>query len=709
MDTLVDVAVLLTLAFDRQSAEVLCKQWSHRVGVDIAHQIELEVGGIGKAFAVDFKQPVVADTVEVCLLQALRTNIIVINNADHAIGEGGLRIEVLVLQGVARALHCRGEGIVVAPGRCEVKVNELKHRLQILLHAVAVNTFCTGTDACRSACLFAGKLLVQLDSREAAESTLTHQPDIARVDVFVVAVEAIATPRCRAEDYLVGAVVGLLDVNLHAVAQGDKLRVIDVVGNLLDLHLAFEFRHKRVCADLFGKGCDIFSIDFCQSRQQFLLRRTSQSFLLWHEDKDDTILLRQFCKAFIYHLQREVRHNLMHVLMPPLDACSWNIVKEMTDIGVDERRVRTLVAGFVCSINLREILVLEALILALCEAVARSTKQLSVCCLDTFCITIFLHADVKRKCILCLCHKEVAITNICTRERSICLTSYLIQALIEHTCNGILHEVNHHISQGSPQLSRQRVALEHDGCHHAGELLVRADEDERLLVVGHRELFANSGIGRCGSNIGKHRLQLLLDFIGVNVAHNNQSLQVWTIPFAVIAAESLIGEVLHDLHRADGHAVGILAVLADKGQSFFYETQLGAAAHTPLLFDDAALLVDFLVLEQQVVAPVVQDEQTGIDGSDCLDIHIIYIIYSLVEGRIGVEVLAELHADALQVLLQGITRKVCRAVEAHVLEEVCEATLVVLLLHGTHTLRDVEVTTLLRPFVVADIIGESVL
>ena len=109
------------------------------------------------------------------------------------------------------------------------------------------------------------------------------------------------------------------------------------------------------------------------------------------------------------------------------------------------------------------------------------------------------------------------------------------------------------------------------------------------------------------------------------------------------------------------------------------------------------------------MAPVVQDEEAGIDGSGNLDVDVIDVIDRLVEGGIGIKILAELHADALQVLLQGVAREVRCAVEAHVLEEVGQTALLVFLLHRADALRDVEVAPLFGPLVVADEIGEAVL
>ena len=200
--------------------------------------------------------------------------------------------------------------------------------------------------------MLACKLLVELYSREVAQTALMNQTDVAGVNVLVIAVKAVAAPRCCTEDNSVGAIVSLLDVNLHAVAQGDELSAIDVVGNLLDLDFALELRHQRLCADLFGEGCNVFSIDLLQGRQHFLLCRANQSFLLWHEDEDSAIVFRELRDGLINHVQRNVGHNLVHHLMAPLDACCRNIIYKVTHISTHQRGVCALVASLVGCVDL---------------------------------------------------------------------------------------------------------------------------------------------------------------------------------------------------------------------------------------------------------------------------------------------------------------------------------------------------------------------
>ena len=103
-----------------------------------------------------------------------------------------------------------------------------------------------------------------------------------------------------------------------------------------------------------------------------------------------------------------------------------------------------------------------------------------------------------------------------------------------------------------------------------------------------------------------------------------------------------------------------------------------------------------------------EDEDTAVHSPLDVDVHIVDVVDGLVEGGVGIEVLAKTYTDALEILLEVVTREMLGAIEAHVFQEMGKAALVVLLLHGAHLLGNVEVGSALGPFVVADVIGESV-
>ena len=88
--------------------------------------------------------------------------------------------------------------------------------------------------------------------------------------------------------------------------------------------------------------------------------------------------------------------------------------------------------------------------------------------------------------------------------------------------------------------------------------------------------------------------------------------------------------------------------------------------------------------------------------------HVIDIVHRLVDAGVCVEVSTKLDAVSAAPLNEVVALEVVTAVESHVLKEVCKATLVFILLQGAYFLRNVEVGTVLRPVVVADVVSQSI-
>ena len=125
--------------------------------------------------------------------------------------------------------------------------------------------------------------------------------------------------------------------------------------------------------------------------------------------------------------------------------------------------------------------------------------------------------------------------------------------------------------------------------------------------------------------------------------------------------------------------------------------------------DDATLLVDFAACEGQAIRPVLQNEDAGVECALPFCRHVANTIDRLVDRGVGVEVASELYSESTGELQECRVREVFRPVERHVLEEMGQTALVVILLNGAHTLRNVEVCDMFRPIVVADVVGQSVL
>ena len=196
--------------------------------------------------------------------------------------------------------------------------------------------------------------------------------------------------------------------------------------------------------------------------------------------------------------------------------------------------------------------------------------------------------------------------------------------------------------------------------------------------------------------------------VDVDITHNDDSLVVRTVPFMVIVAEFLVLEVVNDRHKTYRQTHTILRTGVQLGQYTLEDTLCGGRTELPLLVDDTAFLVDFLSVEGQSVRPVLKDEDTGVDGTLSCCRYIAHAVYRLVDARVGIEVAAELHSQSTCVFEERRVREMLRAVEGHVLQEMGQTALVLVLLNGAHTLSNVEIGHMLRPLVVPDVVGQSV-
>ena len=167
-------------------------------------------------------------------------------------------------------------------------------------------------------------------------------------------------------------------------------------------------------------------------------------------------------------------------------------------------------------------------------------------------------------------------------------------------------------------------------------------------------------------------------------------------------------EALQSVEVADQVAVLVFRSLAECLQQLHRRTPRSAVARAQLLHDDSALGVDLLGLQCDEVRPVVQYEQGRVDDPLACGRHVGDVVDGVVPAGGRIEVVSELDAHGLQIFDHLLAGEVLRSVEGHVLEEVCQALLVVILLDGSHVVENVEIGLTLRLLVVPDVVGESV-
>ena len=249
---------------------------------------------------------------------------------------------------------------------------------------------------------------------------------------------------------------------------------------------------------------------------------------------------------------------------------------------------------------------------------------------------------------------------------------------------------------------------------HDGLFAILLDIDNHLLIVVHRIVFALGSILR--HRDGREEfLDFLLHLIHIDVAHHNDGLQVRAIPLVIVVAQVLVGKVIDDIHRTDGHAVLILGALIHLGHGLLHQPLYGTSgtALAPLFMNHAALLVNFLVFQQQVVAPVMQNEQTRVDDAVALQGNCRDIVNRLFYTGIGIEVGAELDTDSLtprhNAQLLTLAREMLRTIKSHVFQEVSQSALAGFLLDRAYTLGNIEVGHLRVLAIMTQIVGHAVL
>ncbi len=166
--------------------------------------------------------------------------------------------------------------------------------------------------------------------------------------------------------------------------------------------------------------------------------------------------------------------------------------------------------------------------------------------------------------------------------------------------------------------------------------------------------------------------------------------------------------MVHHIHDADGQTAAIFGGGEEVGEYALEDAHLALHGATPFFMDYAALFVDFLGVEGEVVGPVVEYEQTGVLHALAGDGHVGYVVDSLVDSGVGVEVGTEFHTYRLEPLAQLVVGEVGGAVKAHVLQEVGQSALVFFFQGRAYLLGYVEVGLSLGILVVTDVIGKSV-
>ena len=608
-----------------------------------------------------------------------------------------------------------GEGFLVLAGLRDVEVGQLHHRLEVLGRAAAVDVLLRAAHGGCYADLLAGQHLGQLHIAEVSGSAGVHHAVHGRVVQLVGRVEEARAAQAEAlhADF-VGLEVGLLHIDLHAVGEGQFRGAEEGVVLLADNLSALGcFLHQRFVVHLVHVGFHLQRRHGLEVGDDFLSGGDDHAFLFRRGDEDGLVVVRnELLGHFVDGGYGDVGGQLVQRGVFILDARHGFGVQEVLQALVDVGRVVGLLALVVGRLQLLQDVGTGTGIFTLGEAVAAHTLHFLKQHLQGVAQSVVLGQGDYVEGFLGADQEEVAVGHAaCHVEGRVGRLGQLVEARGQHVGYGVQHVVLCQVHDAAFDAVRRGVMLEVDVHNGRVHLLVLADVDDGLLVVGHGVPDALGAVLR-QLDAGEERLYLLLHLVHVDVAHDDDALQVGAIPFGIVVADGLVGEVVDNVDAADGHAVGILGAGVERGLRIGVEAEQADVAAAPLLADDAAFLVNLLVGQQYGVAPVVQDEQAGVHDGGVGTGHVAYIINRLVHRGVGVEVGTELDAFRLAPLHDAkaafVAGEVLRAVEGHVFQEVCKAALLGLFQDRAYFLCDVELYAVFGFLVVTDVVGQSV-
>ena len=166
--------------------------------------------------------------------------------------------------------------------------------------------------------------------------------------------------------------------------------------------------------------------------------------------------------------------------------------------------------------------------------------------------------------------------------------------------------------------------------------------------------------------------------------------------------KKLTKEEKHDV------AHGVLRAFVKHGHDLALYAELRRAAGAPFFGDDSTLGVDFVTVEGQVVRPVVKNQQAGVQQIYVRGGHGADVVHRFVLGGVGVEVATEGDTVFFQGRDDALARKVFRAVEGHMFQEMRQTVLGIVFEKRAGVTDNVETGPFFGLFVVTEVVGNAV-
>ena len=252
----------------------------------------------------------------------------------------------------------------------------------------------------------------------------------------------------------------------------------------------------------------------------------------------------------------------------------------------------------------------------------------------------------------------------------------LVEPGVEHVTEQTVH---HDVAISTDRILRPCRPQVADANRRRDGFLVGDDGVAGAGTLGHIEGRPRPHRRRIGQG-RELRRDHLHGGIAIDVAHDNHGHQIRAVPVAIETRQLLALRALDHVGIADRRTAGVLRSVELDAADLVACTLSGAEVLAPLRQDDATLTLDRTRIERGALGPVLQDEQRAIEHRGRIRRHAQRVL-RVVVARLRIRVRADAQAERRQELGDALSRKVTRALEQHVLDEVCQPLLVGIFQH----------------------------
>ncbi len=301
---------------------------------------------------------------------------------------------------------------------------------------------------------------------------------------------------------------------------------------------------------------------------------------------------------------------------------------------------------------------------------------------------------------------HATIIAVSPHKRGIFTAAEFTHALGKHGVDQITNKLQTHVSQIF-SIIRNSIMLETDPDIGIRGLFIFCHANQRFRIIRKWIYYFRCGILDCRDGT-KNLPDLFFHGIDIKITNNNNSLQIRAIPFMVEVSDGFVFKIIDHGSIPDHIPFGIFTAFVDHGSQCIAHAFVGRSVHAPLFADYTPFQIDFGIFKSNIIRPVVQDKQGGVDNPLPQQRNIGEIVNCLFDTGPGIHILSELNADSSQIIEHGFLRIVCCPVKRHMFGKVGQTILIIFLLNSPNTVCNVKFSPFFRQSVIANIVTHAV-